>query len=76
MSRRKSTKVSLEELGFSVVELPRPRTPDAPSECPSCGQALTELSSVDEDMETGDGHSYVDVRKWRGLCPSCGWVDL
>lgn len=79
MSRRKSRKVSAEELGFRVVELPRPRErvqEPAPSSCPECALPLEEVATNESEMDTGDGHTYVDVRRRRGLCPSCGWVDV
>ncbi len=80
MSRRKKPKLSAEEIGLRVVDLPRPRGDGAPESeptvCPSCEQTFAEVSTIDEEMEVGDGVSYLNVEKRRGLCPSCGWIDL
>ncbi len=81
MTRRKQSKpkISAEELGFRIVELPRSRdrAPEPePSACPSCEKPFTELVSVHEDVEAGDGHSIMHLERRRGLCPSCGWIEL
>ncbi len=77
-SRSKSkTKTSAEELGFRIVELPRPRdSSPEPSACPSCERPFSELATVHEDIDAGDGHSIMHLERRRGLCPSCGWIDL
>ena len=76
MSQSKS-KTFAEELGFRIVELPRPRdrTPE-PSTCPSCERPLSEITAVHEDVDAGDGHSIMHLERLRGLCPCCGWIDL
>ena len=78
MGRRKQSKskISAEELGFQIVELPRSRDPEPEPSCPSCEKPFTELASVHEDVEAGDGHSVLHLERRRGLCPSCGWIEL
>ncbi len=76
---KSKAKTAAEELGFRIVELPRPRdrSPEPePHACPSCKRPFSEIASVNEEIDAGDGHSVIHLERRRGLCPSCGWIDL